>query len=174
MQDKLTIKQKIFADEYLIDFNATRAYKIAYPSVKKEETAAQAGSRMLRNVKVKKYLEAKTKEFEKTAKVTKDQVLQEFVNIAFADITDLVEIKGSSVIVQDINAVPKELKRAIASVKETKYGLEIKFHDKVRALENLGRHLGMYVDKVEHSGNISNPILESINKQLMNRNKQNE
>ena len=48
----MTKKQKIFADEYLIDLNATRAYKVAYPSVKKDETAAQAGSRMLRNVKV--------------------------------------------------------------------------------------------------------------------------
>ena len=49
----MTKKQKIFADEYLIDLNATRAYKVAYPSVKKDETAAQAGSRMLRNVKVR-------------------------------------------------------------------------------------------------------------------------
>ena len=48
----MTKKQKIFADEYLIDLNATRAYKVAYPAVKKDETAAQAGSRMLRNVKV--------------------------------------------------------------------------------------------------------------------------
>lgn len=48
----MTEKQKIFADEYLIDLNATRAYRVAYPSVKKDETAAQAGSRMLRNVKV--------------------------------------------------------------------------------------------------------------------------
>lgn len=34
----LTAKQKIFADEYLIDLNATRAYKVAYPKVKKDET----------------------------------------------------------------------------------------------------------------------------------------
>ena len=49
----LTAKQKLFADEYLIDLNATRAYRKAYPSVKRDETAAQAGSRMLRNVKVR-------------------------------------------------------------------------------------------------------------------------
>ena len=53
----MTEKQKIFADEYLIDLNATRAYKVAYPRVKKDETAAQAGSRMLRNVKVAAYIE---------------------------------------------------------------------------------------------------------------------
>lgn len=52
----MTEKQKIFADEYLIDLNATRAYKVAYPSVKKDEVAAAAAARMLRNVKVQKYI----------------------------------------------------------------------------------------------------------------------
>ena len=53
----LTPKQKIFADEYLIDLNATRAYKVAYPRVKNEETAAAAGARLLRNVKVAEYID---------------------------------------------------------------------------------------------------------------------
>ena len=48
----MTEKQKIFADEYLIDLNATRAYRVAYPNVKKDDTAAAAAARMLRNVKV--------------------------------------------------------------------------------------------------------------------------
>ena len=67
----MTEKQKIFADEYLIDLNATRAYKIAYPSIKKDSVAAQAGSRMLRNVKVKKYIEEKLQEIhdKKTADI---------------------------------------------------------------------------------------------------------
>lgn len=67
----MTEKQKIFADEYLIDLNATRAYKIAYPSIKKDSVAAQAGSRMLRNVKVKKYIDEKLQEIhdKKTADI---------------------------------------------------------------------------------------------------------
>jgi len=44
----MTDKQRRFADEYLIDCNATRAYKAAYPSVKQDATAAQAGSRMFK------------------------------------------------------------------------------------------------------------------------------
>ena len=51
----LTPKQKIFADEYLIDLNATRAYKVAYPSCKKDEAAAVNGSKLLRNTKVAEY-----------------------------------------------------------------------------------------------------------------------
>lgn len=52
----MTKKQKIFADEYLIDLNATRAYRAAYPSVKKDETARANGSRMLTNANIAKYI----------------------------------------------------------------------------------------------------------------------
>ena len=52
----MTEKQKIFADEYLIDLNATRAYKVAYPRVKNDEVAAAAATRLLRNVKVAAYI----------------------------------------------------------------------------------------------------------------------
>ena len=37
----LTEKQKRFADEYIIDLNATRAYKVAYPNVKNDEQQRQ-------------------------------------------------------------------------------------------------------------------------------------
>lgn len=52
----MTEKQKIFADEYLIDLNATRAYKVAYPRVKNDKVAAAAAARLLRNVNVKIYI----------------------------------------------------------------------------------------------------------------------
>jgi phage terminase small subunit len=52
----VTEKQKRFADEYLIDCNATRAYKVAYPNVKKDETARVNGSRLLTNANVKNYI----------------------------------------------------------------------------------------------------------------------
>lgn len=57
LMGKLTSKQKIFVNEYLVDLNATRVYKIVYPRRKKDETAAQAGSRLLRNVRVKDYID---------------------------------------------------------------------------------------------------------------------
>ena len=58
----MTKKQKIFADEYLIDLNATRAYRVAYPSVKKDETAAVNGSKLLRNTKVQEYISERMQE----------------------------------------------------------------------------------------------------------------
>ena len=73
----MTEKQKIFADEYLIDLNATRAYRKAYPSVKKDETAAQAGSRMLRNVKVAEYIAERMQARQERTEITQDKVLEE-------------------------------------------------------------------------------------------------
>ena len=90
----MTKKQKRFVNEYLIDLNATRAYKVAYPSVKKDETAAQAGSRMLRNVKVAAYIQERMEERQKRTEITQDRVLQELAAIAFAKATDYAEIKN--------------------------------------------------------------------------------
>ena len=65
----MTEKQKRFCDEYLIDCNATRAYKAVYQNVKSDETAKSAASRLLTNVNVKKYIDDRMEELhnEKTA-----------------------------------------------------------------------------------------------------------
>ena len=145
----LTEKQKIFADEYLIDFNATRAYKVAYPHVKNDDTAASAASRLLRNVKVAKYIEERINERSERTKITQDNVLKELATIAFAKVTDFVTIENSTVIVKDTKDIPKDLLPAIASIKEGKNGIEISFYNKDKSLELLGRHLGMWTEKIE-------------------------
>ena len=67
--DFVTDKQQRFADEYLIDCNATRAYKAAYPSIKSNEAASAAGTRLLGKVNVKSYIQEKLDQIhsEKTA-----------------------------------------------------------------------------------------------------------
>ena len=57
---EMTDKQRIFADEYLKDLNGTRAYKVAYPNVKKDTVAATAAGRLLRNVEVHSYIDFST------------------------------------------------------------------------------------------------------------------
>lgn len=117
----MTEKQKVFADEYLIDLNATRAYKVAYPTVKNDDTAAAAATRMLRNVKVAEYIQERMQERQKRTEITQDRVLNELAAMAFADVAEAVEIR-------------------------------LKPSDKLKALELLGRHLGMFRDRVEVSG----------------------
>lgn len=149
----MTEKQKIFADEYLIDLNATRAYQAAYPSVKKEQTAAAAGARLLRNVKVAEYIAECMKERQKRTEVTQDRVVEELAAIAFAKATDYVAIKANGpaamVMIKSTDELSEDQVRAIAGIKEGANGVEIKLNDKEKALELLGRHLGMWNDKLD-------------------------
>jgi phage terminase small subunit len=174
----LTDKQKLFADEYLIDLNATRAYKAVYKSCKKDETARVNGSKLLTNTNVAEYINQRMKDREKRTEITQDKVLNELAAIAFAKGSDFAQVVDEPIIsdgkyvldpdtgkvktyktvnVISTDKLPEEKKKAIAGIKEGKYGVEVATCDKVKALELLGRHLGMFKDKVEVSGNINNP-----------------
>ena len=171
----LTPKQKMFIDEYLIDLNATRAYKVAYPSCKKDEAAAVNGSKLLRNTKVAEYIQERMKDREKRTEITQDWVLEELRKIASANGTDFAQVVREPVIKNNAYVVdpdtgqvqtrdvvrtvpteelPNEKRMAIAAIKETKFGINVETYDRVRALELLGRHLGMFKDKMELSGEV--------------------
>lgn len=168
----LTAKQKIFADEYLIDLNATRAYKVAYPKVKKDETAKAAASRMLTNVNVAAHVEKRMKDREKRTEITQDMVLKELAKIGFADVTDFVTIEDKGILrvvqVKTTDEMPGDKMGAIAGIKEGANGIEIKLNDKGKALELIGRHLGMFKDKLEVSGVLETEIskLDDLVKQM--------
>ena len=173
----LTEKQKRFADEYLIDLNATRAYKAAYSNVKKDNVAAVNGSKMLRNAKVAEYIEKRMKDRERRTEITQDMVLKELAAIGFAKASDyakvvevqaacdtedgeripLYDANGNPVMINDIklaltDSLSEEQLKAIAGIKHGKFGIEVSLCDKVKSLELLGKHLGMFKDKVEVSG----------------------
>lgn len=155
----MTEKQKKFADEYLIDLNATRAYKAAYKSVKNDNSAMAGASRMLRNVKVATYIEEKMAERAERTEIKQDDVVKELAKIGFAQITDYVEVQNingfEKVIIKPTDEIEKEKIGAIAGIKEGRNGIEIKMNDKVKALELLGKHLGMFTDKQEIKAQIS-------------------
>ena len=155
----MTEKQKKFADEYLIDLNATRAYKAAYKSVKNDNSAMAGASRMLRNVKVAAYIEEKIAERSERTEIKQDDVVKELAKIGFAQITDYVEVQNingfEKVIIKPTDEIEKEKIGAIAGIKEGRNGIEIKMNDKVKALELLGKHLGMFTEKQEIKAQIS-------------------
>lgn len=150
----LTKLQKLFANEYLIDLNATRAYKAVYKTCKKDETARVNGSKALTNTNISNYIEKRMKDREKRTEITQDSVLKELAKIGFVDITDFVTISGGTVQVRATDDIEKNKLGAIAGIKEGANGIEIKLNDKEKALELIGRHLGMFTDKVEVSGSI--------------------
>ena len=168
----MTNAQKRFCDEYLVDLNATRAYKVAYPNWKKDETASQAGSRLLRNVKVQEYREKKQKEIQKRTEITQDMVVKELAKIGFSNIKEIYDENNS---LKNIKDLDDDIAGAISSIETTEQyesvlGVKvktgetkkIKTYDKVKALETLGRHLGMFKEKIEHSGSIATNPFEGL------------
>lgn len=157
---KLTEKQKRFVAEYLVDLNATAA---AIRAGYSEKTACEQGSRLLANVKVQEEIQKRQKGLRKKLEITQETVLQELAAIAFANGTDFVTINRNGLL--DIKAttdVSKEKLPAIAGIKYNQLGVEIKLHDKVRALELLGKHLGVFATGGGAAAQEDNNIFEVI------------
>lgn len=150
---KLTEKQKRFCNEYLIDLNATQAaIRAGYSSI----AAKEIGYENLTKPHIKAYVQKRMAERAERTNITQDMVVKELAKIAFSKIDDYVEIDDNTginnVIVKATRDVQEDKISAVSSIKQGSNGIEIKLHDKVRALENLGRHLGMFKDKVEIYG----------------------
>ena len=79
-------------------------------------------------------------------------VLQELAAIAFANATDFAQIVNGRVHLTNTADLSDAQIKAIAGIKEGKNGIELKLNDKEKALELLGRHLGMFKDRIEVSG----------------------
>lgn len=167
---ELTPNQKIFVDEYLIDLNATRAYKAAYKSCKKDETARTNGSRLLTNANIKAYVDKRMQERAKRTEITQDKVLEELAKIGFANIGDYLEYKTAKTVVEYEDGEPVIDYQTIIEVMEskgvdtspiqevsiTKDGtFKFKLYDKQRALELIGKNLGMFTERVEQSGGLN-------------------
>ena len=80
--------------------------------------------------------------------------------IALANTTDFLEIKDGSLLVRDTAALPPELGAALASVERSGSGLKLKFYDKLKALELLGKLLGMF--DAPPGENRENELLQAI------------
>lgn len=154
----MTEKQKIFADEYLIDLNATRAYRVAYPNCRKDSSADAAARKLLGNTRIQMYISERMEERQKRTEITQDRVLEELAAIAFAKATDYVTVRSNGqedmVCIKPTDALTENQQKAIAGIKEGRNGIEVKLNDKEKALELLGRHLGMFKDKMELSGTL--------------------
>jgi phage terminase small subunit len=87
-----------------------------------------------------------------------ETVLRELVAVGTADIGRAVEWNGEKVTLKDSASLPAEVRAAISEVRQTRDGVAIKFHSKTAALDMLGRHLGMFKERLEHSGPGGEPI----------------
>lgn len=148
----MTKKQKQFIEEYLIDLNATQA---AIRAGYSPDTAKAIGSENLTKPDIRAHIDQAMAERSKRTGVNAERVITELAKIAFINAVDVIDPKTATV---KETALPEDT-AAIQSVKVKTFGedgleREIKMADKLKALELLGKHLGMFKDKVELSGSL--------------------
>lgn len=135
---KLTEKQKRFVQEYLVDLNATAAAQRAGykdPNI---------GRQLITKNNVSSAIQEAIDKRQTRVEITQDRVLQELAAIAFAKGTDYASIVSGIVMMNDTEELTQDQKAAIVAIKQTKEGVEAKLGNKLKALELLGRHLGVF------------------------------
>ncbi len=135
----MTEKQKIFADEYMIDLNATRAYKVAYPTVKKDEVARANASRLLTNANVKKYISDQMEKIH-DKRIADAQEVMEYLTAVLRG-----ESTGQEIVVEGVGDGMSEARTMEKKPSEK---------EKLKAAELLGRRYSLFTEKVEVSGSL--------------------
>ncbi len=171
-EKKLTPKQERFVQEYLIDLNATQA---AIRAGYSEKNAGKIGPELLGKTRITEAIQEAMTKREKRTEVTQDQVINELAKIGFSNISDYLRVAEFEVIadyekgedgepdkskpitrrvkgveIYNTDDIDREKLDTISEVRQTRDGISIKLHDKLKALELLGKHMGMFTDKIQH------------------------
>ncbi len=144
--DKITDKQKKFAEEYVQCLNATKAYMKIY-GTKNEKNASARGSRLKKNAEVGAYIRKMINDASYDAAVETRKILELLSAIAFTSPADFATItnEGGKQKIQwrDIEKLPEDVKKAIAVIKNTPSGISIETLDRMKAIDMLMRYLGI-------------------------------
>lgn len=164
--DELTEKQRLFCIYYIKYFNATKAYQKAYES--NYITANVNGSRLLVNASIQNEIDRMKEERATELKLDVRDIIQKYIDIAFADITDFVTFGSETLVAKDelgrniiddegnnitynVNHVDFKSSDSvdgtiICEVKKGKDGISVKLVDKMKALEMLSKYTDLLND----------------------------
>lgn len=157
-QNELTPQQERFCHEYIVDLNGTQAAIRASYSV---DTARQQGSRLLSNANVQELVYKLNQERIKDVKIDANFVLGELHKIASSSVKDMLNDDGTF---KNISEIPDHVAKTIQNIdieerveRDRDTGEEIavvkvvkvKLWNKDKSLENLGKHLKLFTDKME-------------------------
>ncbi len=139
----MTEKQKLFADEYLIDLNATRAYLSAYPNVKNKEVARRAGSRLLTFVDVQAYINERLDKIHSEKTADAQEVIEYLTSVLRGEsLSDEIVVEGTGEGCSEARIVRKAPNE----------------NNKLKAAELLGKRYGLFTDKQQLTVQV--PIFE--------------
>lgn len=146
----LSPKQQRFAAEYPVDFNATAA---AIRAGYSKKTAAQQGYNLLQMPEIQLAIKEEFKGRQERTQITGDKVIGELAKIAFSDAADYAQVvkDGFGHIMLSLTPTAElsaDQRAALACIEETQAGIKVRTHDKVKALELLGKHLGLFMEKI--------------------------
>lgn len=146
----MTEKQKIFADEYLIDLNATRAYRVAYPNCKKDSSADASARKLLGNTRIKEYIDERMKELESERVADIQEVLEYLTAVMRREKRESVVVTISSEKSVYVKGEDGKLRKQTTKEEIPKI-IEIptKISDSNKAAELLGKRYALFTEKVE-------------------------
>ncbi len=161
---QITDRMKKFIDEYLIDFNGTQAaIRAGYSS----DTANEQASQLLARPDIRELVAEGQKAIAERTQTFQDNAVEELKLVGFSDLADFLTVKEGGIVEQKpFDELTKEQTKCIKKIKQTVRSshsadgtilhqtavIEIELHDKLKALELLGRHLGMFNDTLRLEG----------------------
>ena len=164
MKKELTIRQRLFVAEYIVDQNGTQA-AIRAGYTDNEAAAAVHATRLLRKAKIRNEIDLRIGKLEKKCEITAEKVLKRLWRLANADLAQFYDQNGN---LKNVHDIPKAHRYALMGIEideiwdgygqdrtQTGETKKVKLADKIRALELLGKYLKLFTDKVEVSAKVS-------------------
>lgn len=163
----MNARQKLFVQEYLKDLNQGQA---AARAGYKGKNIDQVASRLMQKPHIKAAIDEAMAARAKRTEITVDRVLKELARVGFVDIAKAYDTRGNLLPVAEM---PASVRRAVSSIKvfeefegfgedRVKVGevRELKIFDKIKALELIGKHLGMFIER--HGDPDGKPLAPSV------------
>lgn len=148
-------------------YNATRAYSEAYGvDLEKDYLSCKnCAARLLTNNTVMKAIDIeRARRLEKHEDIA-DKLIKRLDTMVDADILEMIDVVGPLVMLKDLQEVPAHLRPAIKSIKVTSNGVEVLFQDKLKAIELLGKSIGMFVERTQNVNEDYESIVMKLDKE---------
>jgi phage terminase small subunit len=167
----LTPNQFRFVEEYLLD--PTNLKQCAIRAGYTETNASARATQLMNDPKVRAAIDSAQQARAHRMGITQERVLKELALIAFSNLKDIITVNEDGTTSVDMKNMPRDIAAALSEVSMTMKGGKVKsmtakavLNSKMAALEKLGKHLGIFVDKVEHTGTLTleQLVAESMNK----------
>lgn len=140
---KLTIKQEKFCNRYIESGNASDAYRYAYDCTRMKDETVNNKAYILQNKgDIRERLTQLKDELKKKSDITKERIIEEVVAVLNAKITDYLDFDGHTLKFKSFADLTENQIKAIESIKEGKFGIELKLHGKEWSIDKLNKMLG--------------------------------